>query len=161
MKHFAVSSSSSSLSCPLPLLKPTCSTWGGTVTSLQFVTVGNPGNAADPSTGRLRLGGLHIPDGQVRRDDGPVLPFLNAVAKTDTYGLYNTWMGTAYPTWNYAEWQFGHLHLLGCRQLQPSRQLSRLRCLLGRRGPLLQLVAKRPADGGKGNGHDRDGGIHA
>ena len=42
-------------------------------TSLQFVTVGDPGNAAD-HTHRLRLGRLHLPDGQVRRDRWPVLP---------------------------------------------------------------------------------------
>ena len=36
----------------------------GGQTSLQFVTVGNPGNAADPSTGYGAVP-LHVPDGQV------------------------------------------------------------------------------------------------
>ena len=56
---------------------PTTGTWTG-LASLEFVTVGNPGNAADTGNARrhdrLRLGGLHVPDGQVRRDGGPVLP---------------------------------------------------------------------------------------
>ena len=64
-------------------------TWTG-LASLQFVTVGNPGNAADPATGNLRFDRIHLPDGQVRRDDWAVhCQFLNAVAKqSDTYGLY-------------------------------------------------------------------------
>ena len=46
-------------------------------TSLQFVTVGDPGNAADTEldgdpTSTVRC--LHVPDRQVRRDGRPVLP---------------------------------------------------------------------------------------
>ena len=53
------------------------------------------------------------------------------------------------------------LQLLGHGQLQPRRQLSDLRCHLGRRGPLLQLAAKRPAHRTRGAGHDGDRGVHA
>ena len=66
-------------------------------TSLQFVTVGNPGNVADPATGygavpyTYQMGKYDVTLGQYTT-------FLNAVAKTDTYGLYNSYMATDYPT---------------------------------------------------------------
>ena len=68
-------------------------------TSLQFVTVGNPGNAADPATGSLygsvpytyNIGKYDVTVGQYCQ-------FLNAVAATDSYGLYNSIMATYYPT---------------------------------------------------------------
>ncbi|MGO9113338.1 MAG: SUMF1/EgtB/PvdO family nonheme iron enzyme [Thermoguttaceae bacterium] len=66
-------------------------------TSLQFVTVGDPGNAADPSTGfgtvpyTYEMGKYDVTIAQYCQ-------FLNAVAKTDTYGLFNPLMATWYPT---------------------------------------------------------------
>jgi formylglycine-generating enzyme required for sulfatase activity len=66
------------------------------LTSLEFVTVGNPGNGADTryasSSGfgavdyRYRIGKFEVTAGQYTE-------FLNAVAKTDTYSLYdpNMW----------------------------------------------------------------------
>jgi formylglycine-generating enzyme required for sulfatase activity len=77
---------------------PTTGTWTGQA-SLQFVPVGNPGNAADPATGSLygsvpytyQMGEYDVTVGQY-------VQFLNAVAKTDTYGLYNSYMATVYPT---------------------------------------------------------------
>ncbi len=66
-------------------------------TSMQFVTVGNPGNAADPSTGYGAVGYTY----QMGTYDvtmGQYCQFLNAVAQTDTYGLYNSVMATFYPT---------------------------------------------------------------
>jgi len=62
-----------------------------------WVTVGNPGNAADtryatPGFGAVpytyRIGKFEVTAGQYTA-------FLNAVAATDTYGLYNTNMDTA------------------------------------------------------------------
>ncbi len=66
-------------------------------TSLQFVTVGNPGNAPDPATGGLygavsytyQMGTYDVTLAQYTA-------FLNAVAKTDTYGLYNSAMDSDY-----------------------------------------------------------------
>jgi len=61
--------------------------------AVDYVTVGNPGNAADPATGygavgnSYRIAKYEISVGQYAR-------FLNAVAKTDPYGLYQTLMGT-------------------------------------------------------------------
>jgi len=63
------------------------------VLSLQFVPVGNPGNAADPATGSLygsvpyayQMGKYDVTTGQYTA-------FLNAVAATDTYALYNSSM---------------------------------------------------------------------
>jgi sulfatase modifying factor 1 len=58
----------------------------------EFVTVGNPGNAADTTGyGRVdypyRIGKYEVKIGQYAA-------FLNAVAATDTYGLYNPQMAT-------------------------------------------------------------------
>ena len=61
----------------------------------QLVPVGNPGNANDPATGSV-YGGVAY-DYQIGKYDvtiGQYTDFLNAVAKTDTYSLYNTDMGT-------------------------------------------------------------------
>jgi formylglycine-generating enzyme required for sulfatase activity len=64
--------------------------------NLQFVTVGNPGNAADPLTGygavpyTYQMGKYDVTTAQYCQ-------FLNAVATTDTYGLYNSDM-TVYST---------------------------------------------------------------
>ena len=59
-------------------------------TSLQFVTVDNPGNTAD-TTGYGSVGYVY----QMGKYDvtlAQYTQFLNAVAKTDTYGLYNSYM---------------------------------------------------------------------
>jgi formylglycine-generating enzyme len=61
--------------------------------SIPFVTVGNPGNDPDPETGKgavaypFRIGKFEINNAQY-------VVFLNAVASTDTYWLYDTNMTT-------------------------------------------------------------------
>ena len=63
--------------------------------TIDMVPVGNPGNANDPATGDL-YGGVAY-DYQIGKYDvtiGQYTAFLNAVAKTDTYSLYNASMGT-------------------------------------------------------------------
>jgi formylglycine-generating enzyme required for sulfatase activity len=68
-------------------------------TSLEFVTVGDAGNAADPATGSqygavayvYRMGKYDVTNAQYAQ-------FLNAVADTDTYGLWHSFMGNNYPT---------------------------------------------------------------
>jgi formylglycine-generating enzyme required for sulfatase activity len=75
---------------------PTTGTWTG-LASLEFVTVGNPGNANDPSTGYGSMGYTY----QMGKYDvtvGQYCQFLNAVAKTDTYGLWNAYTATEYAT---------------------------------------------------------------
>jgi formylglycine-generating enzyme required for sulfatase activity len=68
----------------------TTGVWTG-MASLEFVPVGNPGNMADMTTGygsvpyAYQMGKYDVTVGQY-------VQFLNAVAKTDTYGLYNSWM---------------------------------------------------------------------
>ena len=62
-----------------------------TTMDMPFMYVGNPGNAADPETGYgavdydYRIGKFEVTAGQYTE-------FLNAVAATDTYGLYSTSM---------------------------------------------------------------------
>ena len=60
-------------------------------TSLTFVPVGNPGNANNPSSNFGSVGYAY----QMGKYDvtvGQYVQFLNAVAATDTYGLYNPGM---------------------------------------------------------------------
>jgi formylglycine-generating enzyme required for sulfatase activity len=72
-------------------------------TSLGFVTVGNPGNAADTTVmndGTTGYGSVPYTYKMGTYDVtlGQYTAFLNAVAQTDTYGLYNSGMGHDFPT---------------------------------------------------------------
>ncbi len=69
-------------------------------TSLQFVTVGDPGNVADhPANGGV-FGAVPYTFNMGKYDVtlGQYVQFLNSVAATDTYGLYNQPMGQLYRT---------------------------------------------------------------
>jgi formylglycine-generating enzyme required for sulfatase activity len=72
-------------------------TWNG-LASLSFVTVGDPGNVADPATGYGSVGYTY----QMGTYDvtlAQYTAFLNAVAtQSDSYGLYNSGMGTSFAT---------------------------------------------------------------
>ena len=59
--------------------------------NIELVPVGNPGNPYDPETG---YGGVayEYQIGKYEVTAGQYTEFLNAVAATDTYGLYNTYM---------------------------------------------------------------------
>jgi formylglycine-generating enzyme required for sulfatase activity len=63
--------------------------------TIDLVPVRNAGNASDPATGNL-YGAVNYEYGMAKHDVtiGQYTDFLNAVAKTDTYSLYNTAMGT-------------------------------------------------------------------
>ena len=72
---------------------PTTGTWTGSA-SLQFVTVGSPGNAPDPATGSV-YGEVDYTYSMGKYDVtfGQYCQFLNDVATTsDPYGLYNSGM---------------------------------------------------------------------
>ena len=69
---------------------------GGGQTSFSLVPVGNPGNAND-TTGYGSVGYNYSID-KYDVTLGQYTQFLNAVAKTDTYGLYNSYMSTDYNT---------------------------------------------------------------
>lgn len=84
-------------------------TWTG-LASLEFVPVGNPGNASDPETGRgsvadpYWIGKYEITNAQWRE-------FLAAKARTsDPYGLYNTamagWASGIDRTWNVDHYEY-------------------------------------------------------
>ncbi len=71
---------------------PATGTWTGSA-SLEFVTVGNPGNAADTTVmddGTTGYGSVPYVYQMGKYDvtTGQYTAFLNAVAATDTYGLY-------------------------------------------------------------------------
>ncbi len=73
--------------------------------SLQFVTVGDPGNAGNPSTSSL-LGavGYTYRMGKYDVTVGQYCQFLNAVAtQSDLYGLYNSRMATTFSTFGIAQ----------------------------------------------------------
>ena len=61
----------------------------------ETVKVGNVGNTADPATGRGSIGYAYN-IGKYEVTAGEYGAFLNAVAKTDTYGLYNPAMSQTY-----------------------------------------------------------------
>ena len=63
--------------------------------TIDTVPVGNAGNANDPATGSV-YGGVayNYYVGKTEVTVGQYAEFLNAVAGTDTYGLYNASMGT-------------------------------------------------------------------
>src|SRR5688500_2807729 len=63
-------------------------------TNLQFVPIGNPGNPGDPQEyeGSIDLYGSvarHFQMGKYEVTSAQYVQFLNSVAKTDTFGLYN------------------------------------------------------------------------
>src|SRR4051794_22641108 len=64
-------------------------------TSLQFVLVGNAGNPNDPASGGLYGDVPYIYNvGKYNVTVAQYTAFLNAVAATDTYALYNSQMAT-------------------------------------------------------------------
>ncbi|MCY2928762.1 MAG: SUMF1/EgtB/PvdO family nonheme iron enzyme [Planctomycetota bacterium] len=74
---------------------------GGGLTSLEFVTVGDPGNVADTRVmddGTTGYGTVNYTYkiGKFEVTAGQYTAFLNAVAKTDTYALYDTSLDQAY-----------------------------------------------------------------
>jgi formylglycine-generating enzyme required for sulfatase activity len=63
--------------------------------TIETVPVGNPGNANDPATGHLYGAVSHAYNiGKYEVTVGQYTEFLNAVAASDTYALYNTSMAT-------------------------------------------------------------------
>jgi len=71
------------------------------LTSLQFVTVGNPGNVPDTRYNGLSVGsvGNVYKIGKYETTAGQYTEFLNAVAKADPNGLYNTAMADPFGSW--------------------------------------------------------------
>src|SRR5436853_1710357 len=63
--------------------------------TMSWSPVGNPGNANDPATGNLYGGvGYNYNIGTYEVTVGQYTAFLNAVAATDTYSLYNPSMAS-------------------------------------------------------------------
>ena len=61
--------------------------------TIDWVTVGKPGNAADASTGRGAVANAYRA-GKFEVTNSQYAEFLNAVAVTDTFGLFNSSMGS-------------------------------------------------------------------
>jgi formylglycine-generating enzyme len=77
---------------------PVTGVWTGQA-SLEFVTVGDPGNAADMRWwGPAGSVSYTYQMGKYDVTVGQYVEFLNAVAKADPYGLYNSRMATDMPT---------------------------------------------------------------
>ena len=129
-----------------------------------MVTVGNPGNAADTRYDATGFGsvGYVYQIGKYEVTAGQYTEFLNAVAKADPNGLYNTAMGDhGLLPWSWCKHPanrfFPQLQLQRGRRLgQPAGEL---RELLGR-GPVCQLAPQRPADGAAGSGNHRGRRVH-
>lgn len=63
--------------------------------TIETVLVGNVGNAPDPATGNLYGSVAYAYNiGKTEVTVGQYTEFLNSVAHTDTYALYNAWMST-------------------------------------------------------------------
>ena len=131
-------------------------------TNLQFVTVGDAGNGAD-TTGYgsvpyvYQMGTYDVTIGQY-------IQFLNAVANTDTYGLYNSGMLAVAGRFPFGIVQNGgpgsYSYAVAGNYSQAancpvfSRHLGRCRAVL-------QLAAKRAAHGHRGAGHHGNRSLHA
>ena len=114
--------------------------------TIPTVPVGNVGNANDPATGSLYGGvGYAYNIGTTEVTVGQYTAFLNAVAATDTYALYNTSMATDLNIAGISRsGVFGQLQLQRDRFGEPSGHLREL----GGRGPVRPTgctTASRPA----------------
>ena len=69
--------------------------WNNWNDTALWVTVGNAGNAADTRYGTYGAVAYEYNIGKYEVTAGQYKDFLNAVAKTDTYGLYNTSMDSS------------------------------------------------------------------
>ena len=125
--------------------------------TIDMVPVGNPGNAPDTRYDGISVGSVAnaYQIGKYEVTAGQYTEFLNAVAKTDPNGLYNTAMGD--PGFSLrrkhpANRFFPELQLQRGRRLgEPAGEL----CELLGRGPVCQLAPQRPAHRGAGSGNDR------
>ncbi len=157
-------------------------------TSLQFVNVGDPGNTGDTVKMNGQLNINFNPDqstgygavsysyaiGTYDVTMAQYCQFLNAVAKSDPYGLYNIGMSTGagqslggYPvacgikqtgtSGNYIYTIASTADGFPANCCEPSGELG----FVGRCGPVCQLAAKRPADRAGRAWNDRDRRLHA
>ena len=93
---------------------------------------------------------------------GQYCQFLNAVAETDPYGLYNSDMATDYPTMSASpKAAVRAATATRSRAATAKPQLPGHSMSPGAMRPVLQLAAKRSAHRGRGAGHDGDRGVHA
>ena len=92
MKHFPISLLGLAVLACVSLVSPALA-----AVSIDWVTVGNPGNAADSYTGYGKVTYNY----KIARNEttiGQYCEFLNNAAKTDTYGLYSMYMASYTPT---------------------------------------------------------------
>ena len=118
-------------------------------TSLQFVTVGDPGNVADTEDGNVGCGSVSYAYRMGTYDVtfGQYCQFLNAVARTDPYGLYNNWHGLQQTTFPVDPASARRaVRAVTATPWQEATRKQRIAraciCQLGRGGAILQLAAK-------------------
>jgi formylglycine-generating enzyme len=76
-------------------------------TSLDFVTIGDPGNAADTRWAHFGAVGYTYQMGKFDVTAAQYCQFLNAVAATDAYGLYNSYMANVGGPYNFPQTNCG------------------------------------------------------
>ena len=130
----------------------------GTI-SIPLVTVGDPGNVADPATGYGSVPYTYS-IGEYDVTIGDYTAFLNAVAQTDTYGLYNTGMALrpvgSFYTLGIGEAAVRETIATRWRAAIARRRTARFTMSPGGMPAVHQLARKRPADGGRKREHDGD-----
>ena len=135
-------------------------------TSLQFVTVGNPGNTADTAvmTYDRTTGYGSVPYvyqmGKYDVTVGQYCQFLNAVAKTDTYGLYCSRLATEYSaaitqSGSPGSYSYSVTGSYGQAANCPIMEVS-----WGDAARFCNWLAKRPADRTGRAGYNRDRLVH-
>ena len=125
--------------------------------TIDWVTVGDPGNACDTQTdGCFGAVAYAYQIGKYEVTNAQYAEFLNAVAATDTYGALQHEHGLGLRR-HHAQRQLGELHVQ--RHRRPRGHAGELRVVL-RRAALRELAAQRPADGGAGRHDDRGRRLH-
>ncbi len=138
-------------------------------TSLQFVTVSNPGNPADMAVmkdGTSGYGSVSYVYQMGKYDVtlGQYTACLNAVAKTDPYGLYDSDMAGYLGTYPFGISRTGTSGNYSYSVTGSNPQAANMPVydeIVGRCRPILQLAAKWAAQWVRRNFHNRGRRLHA
>ena len=138
--------------------------------AIETVPIGNPGNPADTryvnSDHPNGVGAVAYPFrmGKTEITNSQYVAMLNAVAVSDPYGLYSTFMSSETQGGIVPQRLAGHLYVR-CETLRIKRcvHVCQQACCvreLRRCDAVRELAAGRPTYRSGGTGHDRDGRVH-